>query len=136
LLLAIASTMFAARKTVKGPLSQSAQKRKGGNAVTIILVVTSALLGGLVWLQVSFFTPDASLSSTAGNRGTVKTAQKSSLAGLSCEAYGGPSDAAANEMVYWKDIPSDAHYKSPYYDPKQEKFLTFEPDNGGWNNIR
>ena len=29
------------------------------------------------------------------------------LAGLSCEAYGGPSDKEAKEMVYWEDIPSD-----------------------------
>jgi hypothetical protein len=29
------------------------------------------------------------------------------LAGLSCNAYGGPSDEHAKEMVYWQDIPSD-----------------------------
>ena len=56
------------------------------------------------------------------------------VAGLSCEQYGGPNDEFAQEMVYWEDIPSDAKYKSPFYD--ENKYLTFEPDHGGWNNIR
>ena len=60
-----------------------------------------------------------------------------SLSGLNCDAYGGPSEEAAQEMVYWRDIPSDAAYVSPFKrrtGPKQ--YLTFEPDQGGWNNIR
>ena len=57
-----------------------------------------------------------------------------SLAGLSCERFGGPSDAASQEMVYWSDIPQDNRHVSPFYHPNQ--FLTFEPDSGGWNNIR
>jgi hypothetical protein len=55
------------------------------------------------------------------------------LAGLNCDAYGGPSQEAAAEMVYWEDIPSDAAHISPFKrksGPKQ--YLTFEPDNGGW----
>ena len=32
-----------------------------------------------------------------------------SLAGLSCDAYGGPSHDLAQEMVYWQDIPSDRY---------------------------
>ena len=31
------------------------------------------------------------------------------LAGLSCDAYGGPTDDKAQEMVYWQDIPSDRY---------------------------
>ena len=59
------------------------------------------------------------------------------IAGLSCAAYGGPSDEiATKEMVYWEDIPSDSNYISPFYDPATERYLTFEPDGGGWNNIR
>lgn len=58
------------------------------------------------------------------------------LAGLNCDAYGGPSAEAAEEMVYWKDIPSDSAYVSPFYEPDNIRYLTFEPDGGGWNNIR
>jgi GDP-fucose protein O-fucosyltransferase len=61
------------------------------------------------------------------------------VAGLSCEAYGGPSQTAANEMIYWRDIPTDAEFSSPLKpdsSSKDELYLTFEPDEGGWNNIR
>lgn len=60
------------------------------------------------------------------------------LAGLKCkEKYGGPDDEfAEREMAFWSDIPSDASYKSPFMDEDTERFLTFEPDHGGWNNIR
>ena len=60
------------------------------------------------------------------------------LAGLKCqEKYGGPDDEfAEKEMAFWSDIPSDASYKSPFLDEGEERFLTFEPDHGGWNNIR
>jgi hypothetical protein len=58
------------------------------------------------------------------------------LAGLSCQNHGGPSDDLARELIYWHDIPSDARYQSPYFDASHEKFLTFESDGGGFNNIR
>lgn len=64
------------------------------------------------------------------------------VAGLSCEAHGGPSSRdAVEEMVYWRDIPADAEYVSPFQAPlnsrkKEELYLTFEPDEGGWNNLR
>lgn len=59
------------------------------------------------------------------------------VAGLNCDRYGGPSEEIAAEMVYWRDIPSDAEYTSPYASyGKSPKYLTFEPDEGGWNNIR
>ena len=60
------------------------------------------------------------------------------LAGLKCqEKYGGPDDEfAEREMAFWSDIPSDASYKSPFLEEGEERFLTFEPDHGGWNNIR
>eukprot|EP00559_Dactyliosolen_fragilissimus_P009977 CAMPEP_0184858704 /NCGR_PEP_ID=MMETSP0580-20130426/3790_1 /TAXON_ID=1118495 /ORGANISM="Dactyliosolen fragilissimus" /LENGTH=580 /DNA_ID=CAMNT_0027355005 /DNA_START=246 /DNA_END=1988 /DNA_ORIENTATION=- len=61
----------------------------------------------------------------------------SPMAGLSCSAYGGPSDKDASEMVFWSDIPSDNDFLSPFLDPDgNEKYMTFEPDSGGWNNIR
>ncbi len=68
------------------------------------------------------------------------------LKGLSCQAHGGPLDrAATEEMVYWSDIPSDAQFVSPFHPSKRNPhqssssrrlFMTFEPDGGGWNNIR
>ena len=71
------------------------------------------------------------------------------LSTLNCDAFGGPSINEAQEMVYWADIPSDEHFISPFH-PKRKhqkgsteevyvestKYLTFEPDGGGWNNIR
>lgn len=60
------------------------------------------------------------------------------VAGLHCEKWGGPSVEIAQEMVYWEDIPSDAEWISPFHrkgnGPTQ--YMTFEPDQGGWNNIR
>jgi len=61
------------------------------------------------------------------------------LAGLKCAAdHGGPADEVAAEMVYWRDIPSDAAFRSPIggNDGGRRKYLTFEPDGGGFNNAR
>jgi hypothetical protein len=67
------------------------------------------------------------------------------IANLNCDAYGGPSKEAAQEMVYWEDIPQDAEYMSPFHRKRRDsgkdkmsltQFMTFEPDFGGWNNIR
>lgn len=71
---------------------------------------------------------------------------KVKLKDLSCEAHGGPMDrSAAQEMVYWSDIPSDTQYISPFHPSKRKRdgktpqralYMVFEPDEGGWNNIR
>ena len=58
------------------------------------------------------------------------------LAQLNCDAFGGPPEEFAQEMVYWQDIPDDSTWVSPFKDPSETKYLTFEPDGGGWNNIR
>ena len=67
------------------------------------------------------------------------------VAHLNCADHGGPTNdqKIIDEMVFWSDIPSDASYLSPMHplnDPytpdDTERFLTFEPDHGGWNNIR
>jgi hypothetical protein len=57
-------------------------------------------------------------------------------AGLNCDKWGGPSNDLAQEMVYWEDIPSDASVVSPFHKPEKPQYMTFEPDQGGWNNIR
>ena len=48
------------------------------------------------------------------------------VAGLSCKAYGGPSDEDAAEMIFWNDIPEDAVFVSPYK-RNETQYLTFEP---------
>ncbi len=61
------------------------------------------------------------------------------LGGLSCAKFGGPPDEIALEMVYWSDIPSDSDFESPFKRKKKDgpvQYMTFEPDGGGWNNIR
>ena len=67
------------------------------------------------------------------------------LGTLSCDKYGGPGNDAAQELVYWNEIESDSHYVSPFRikqkkeeegQQPQKRYLTFEPDGGGWNNIR
>ncbi len=65
------------------------------------------------------------------------------VAGLSCPAYPGLNEAhyqqVQKEITYWRDIPADSLTTSPYQCAEQQqtkKYLTFEPDEGGWNNIR
>jgi GDP-fucose protein O-fucosyltransferase len=79
------------------------------------------------------------------NQQAAEAAPPPSLAKLSCEKYGGPADEFAQEMVYWQDIPSDTQYVSPFHPlrkaagsgaVKRRRYMTFEPDGGGWNNIR
>lgn len=59
------------------------------------------------------------------------------VAGLDCREHDGPENPQdSKEMVYWEDIPSDNDWVSPFYDPNKRQYLLFEPDGGGWNNIR
>ncbi|KAL3907988.1 MAG: hypothetical protein SGARI_003270, partial [Bacillariaceae sp.] len=59
------------------------------------------------------------------------------IANLKCDAFGGPSEEKAQEMVYWEDIPQDAEYMSPFHRKIRKgegklsmtQFLTFEPDH-------
>jgi GDP-fucose protein O-fucosyltransferase len=100
-------------------------------------------------------TPPKQEASTSGATTTATTTTAGEqpqqpphvMAGLSCEAHGGPADAAAlNEMIYWKDIPSDASYVTPLLQGDDHadgndgssavRYFTFEPDEGGFNNIR
>ena len=78
-------------------------------------------------------------------RKRLKLASDQRRGHLSCERYGGPSDTVAQEMVYWQKIPSDNKYQSPFFRKNElirttncgnEMYMTFEPDEGGFNNIR
>lgn len=83
--------------------------------------------------------PVESAASTIAPRGDATTDADQHghrLAGLNCEPWGGPSNDVAQEMVYWEDIPTDAHHVSPFQKPGISQYMTFEPDSGGWNNIR
>ena len=67
------------------------------------------------------------------HQGDDPSADGHTLAGLNCDKYGGPSQEAASEMVYWSDIPSDSHHVSPFKRKEgPTQYLTFEPDQGGW----
>ncbi len=54
------------------------------------------------------------------------------VAGLRCEEHGGPSPKDAQEMVYWRDIPEDNGWTSPFRNQNVRQYLTFVPDAGGW----
>lgn len=44
-----------------------------------------------------------------------------------------------SEVVYWKIVPGDNEFESPitpHHGLHHDRYLTFEYDNGGWNNIR
>jgi len=60
------------------------------------------------------------------------------VAGLDCSAHGGPMEIhESEELVYWRDIPKDNSYTSPFQKTNGERqYLSFEPDAGGFNNIR
>lgn len=63
--------------------------------------------------------------------------QENRLGGLDCKRWGGPANNAAEEMVYWEDIPFDSQFISPFHrrdGPTQ--YFTFEADYAGWNNVR
>ena len=48
-------------------------------------------------------------------------------------------DINVNELAYWNDPQGkiDVDFKTPFSNPfSSTKYITFEPDRGGWNNIR
>jgi len=44
-----------------------------------------------------------------------------------------------SEVIYWRVVPNDLDYESPitpHHGIHDDRYLTFEYDQGGWNNIR
>ena len=42
-------------------------------------------------------------------------------------------------MIYWRDVPGDATFESPitpHHHNHHERYVAFQYDQGGWNNIR
>lgn len=58
------------------------------------------------------------------------------IASLNCGGRGAANEETQKELVYWEDIPSDSHYRSPFKQAGVTKYITFEPDSAGWNNKR
>lgn len=61
--------------------------------------------------------------------------QQQSNAPLQCARFGGPSEQAATEMVYWRtDIPVEKEFRSVY--DGTGKYFVYEPDEAGFSNVR
>jgi hypothetical protein len=44
-----------------------------------------------------------------------------------------------SEVIYWKIVPHDSDYESPitpHHENHEDRYLSFEYDQGGWNNVR
>ena len=87
-----------------------------------------------------FLTAPSNEKKSSASLSRKPSSEKNKLWSLQCEKYGGPGDEISSEMVYWRDISSDAAYRTAFQkfhsDNGEEKFMLFEPDIGGWNNIR
>ena len=126
------------------PSSSSSQKNYASAAfLAAIALVLLANVYQIAVLDIRPSTQSASsalMESFAVSKVTTTTTSTTQhrVAGLSCAKYGGPDDETAAEMIYWRDIPSDASWISPLAAPPSlgVQYLTFEPDEGGWNNIR
>lgn len=121
----------------------------GGSFLTkyfLIILFAFACLSVLLSNNIAHLVADdqsvieAALKQSTGGVKSSRNEHANRIADLKCDKFGGPSVEAANEMVYWENIPSDATWVSPFHDRHHnggpQQFLTFEPDQGGWNNIR
>lgn len=61
----------------------------------------------------------------------------STIPKLSCRSHG-VDDRISQSLVYWKDIPADHTFVSPFHNPTagERQYLTFEHDEAGFNNQR
>lgn len=73
--------------------------------------------------------PKAMDPKEASQRGVV--AKKGSL---TCNG-----EQVDSEIIYWKDVPGDIEFESPitpHHGIHHDRYISFEYDNGGWNNVR
>lgn len=56
------------------------------------------------------------------------------LSTLTCPSLPPSASSAVSELIYWEENERDSHFVSPYHQPG--RYITFESDHGGWNNIR
>lgn len=61
----------------------------------------------------------------------IRSTSEESRGKLTCDG-----ESVHHEIIYWKDIPSDREYVAPTASRRKELFMTFEYDQGGWNNVR
>ena len=48
-------------------------------------------------------------------------------------------DDVDSEVIYWKIVPGDAEFESPitpHHGEHHDRYITYEYDQGGWNNVR
>ncbi|KAL7509068.1 hypothetical protein ACHAXN_006099 [Cyclotella atomus] len=58
---------------------------------------------------------------------------------ITCTSSTDSGDFKLDELAYWNEPgPYDTKFTSPFApkDAKSKRYVTFEPDRGGWNNIR
>lgn len=103
----------------------------------LVLVLLCAVFTFFLNFTVLQLTEDDDSSKKRSLKRFIKNRSGHKIAGLSCERYGGPPDEIASEMVYWRDIKTDEEFRSPFASVgPNPKYLTFEPDEGNWNNKR
>jgi GDP-fucose protein O-fucosyltransferase len=80
--------------------------------------------------------PNAKNKAKKGNANPKEASKPNSPSSLlQCQAYGGPSDEAAAEMVYWRrDVPEVKQFHSIY--DGTDKYFVYEPDEAGFSNVR
>jgi GDP-fucose protein O-fucosyltransferase len=112
--------------------------------VTILALLLLSLISQWNKLANTRPTPKTSAEFIVGMGNQVPDTHR--VAGLSCPPFhkGIPLDPSILEsMIYWRDIPSDELYTSPLaqslqelYPDLPEQYITFELDEGGFNNVR
>jgi len=143
--------------------SKSGPRTKWNKIKVALLITGASIIFGCVYpfAENGTSTPQKPTSSIpqkpASNQGSVSVAGASGDGSLARGVSGLPMDQTpalvgasrghiecdvnVDELVYWNEPQGerDNNFKSPFAKPSssgQRKYITFEPDRGGWNNIR